>query len=535
MMIRKALFTLLVVGAIAMLASTAFANGDVHYVHPSGDDGNAGTSCDHATFSEIQEALADGAVTAGDTVVVCEATYDVEGDTIEIAKANITLRGDGAARLECDGSCDDPAITITKAGVTVESLHITGFDTAISVRHNNDDPTDPNDTAIADNTIDPNNTSSSLILVRNADRVTVSDNSISGGRTGIDVDGGENHIVTGNTISGTDRSGIDLHSTTNPTIRDNTIRDIAGSGNGMSLGETQSGADITGNTVTNPGGAGIYFEPSSAGTVTINDNVISGVTAHNPGIQVDQDHDDASITVSGNVIDDTPVGLDVRNPTNIAIENNQVSDSHDVGVLIRGSGTGNDLSGNEVCGSHDVDIRIESGISDTQVVGNTFDTIDDDGVNTTIASNSTCPTPSGSRSSTSSDEPDCSESSDGLTIEVQGDGCRIRDMHVQPIDPDAPLSPAPPAGLVLPYGLIAFEITGIEPGSTVTVTIELPGPATEYWKFQNGEWFPLTDAAFDGNMLTLTLTDGGLGDASGVADGTIVDPGAPAVRASFTG
>lgn len=50
----------------------------------------------------------------------------------------------------------------------------------------------------------------------------------------------------------------------------------------------------------------------------------------------------------------------------------------------------------------------------------------------------------------------------------------------------------------------------------------------------DGAWTQL-DAEIDGSTVTFTLTDGGVGDADGVADGTIVDPGAPAVRASFTG
>jgi hypothetical protein len=55
---------------------------------------------------------------------------------------------------------------------------------------------------------------------------------------------------------------------------------------------------------------------------------------------------------------------------------------------------------------------------------------------------------------------------------------------------------------------------------------------TQYWKCINGQWVNVTSllGSNDGdNTLTLTLTDGGLGDADGVANGTIVDPGGPAV------
>ena len=95
-----------------------------------------------------------------------------------------------------------------------------------------------------------------------------------------------------------------------------------------------------------------------------------------------------------------------------------------------------------------------------------------------------------------------------------------------------------PRGVEFPHGLFSFNILGLNPGETVTVTITLPSPVpagTQYWKCQNGIWIDCTSLVGDNdgdNVLTLTLTDGGLGDADGVANGTIVDPGGPAVAAS---
>jgi len=90
-----------------------------------------------------------------------------------------------------------------------------------------------------------------------------------------------------------------------------------------------------------------------------------------------------------------------------------------------------------------------------------------------------------------------------------------------------------PAGVVFPHGLFSFNITGIAPGSTVTVTIAYPSSmpvGTQYWKCQGGVWVDCTSLLGDDDgdeVLTLTLTDGGLGDADGLANGTIVDPGGP--------
>lgn len=95
------------------------------------------------------------------------------------------------------------------------------------------------------------------------------------------------------------------------------------------------------------------------------------------------------------------------------------------------------------------------------------------------------------------------------------------------------LACAPKSGLMFPQGFFSFNIVNLIPGTTVTVTITLPAnmPAnTQYWKCINGNWVDCTSllGSNDGdNVLTLTITDGGLGDSDGLANGTIVDPGGP--------
>jgi len=92
-----------------------------------------------------------------------------------------------------------------------------------------------------------------------------------------------------------------------------------------------------------------------------------------------------------------------------------------------------------------------------------------------------------------------------------------------------------PWDVEFPHGFFSFNILGLNPGETVTVTVTLPLPisaGTQYWKCQNGAWVDCTSLLGDNDgddVLTLTLTDGGLGDADGIANGTIVDPGGPVV------
>jgi YVTN family beta-propeller protein len=100
------------------------------------------------------------------------------------------------------------------------------------------------------------------------------------------------------------------------------------------------------------------------------------------------------------------------------------------------------------------------------------------------------------------------------------------------------LACAPKSGFNFPQGFFSFNITNLTPGATVIITITLPSYmpiGAQYWKCINGNWVDCTSllGSNDGdNILTLTLTDGGLGDADGVVNGTIVDPGGPAVAAA---
>jgi hypothetical protein len=98
------------------------------------------------------------------------------------------------------------------------------------------------------------------------------------------------------------------------------------------------------------------------------------------------------------------------------------------------------------------------------------------------------------------------------------------------IDPSTmPASSGKPDNLI--YGLLEIEVRVSSPGATTTVTIFLPSPApagygwykytaTTGWTDYSG------NAAFNParDQVTLTLTDGGIGDNDGWVNGVIVDP-----------
>jgi hypothetical protein len=93
---------------------------------------------------------------------------------------------------------------------------------------------------------------------------------------------------------------------------------------------------------------------------------------------------------------------------------------------------------------------------------------------------------------------------------------------------------------------VAFEVVGIEPGSPVSVTLTLPlePDLGTYWRYSatqedpSRHWYRFD---FDGTTgadivhepdqtrIILHFVDGARGDGDLVADGHLVDPGAPAI------
>lgn len=88
----------------------------------------------------------------------------------------------------------------------------------------------------------------------------------------------------------------------------------------------------------------------------------------------------------------------------------------------------------------------------------------------------------------------------------------------------------------LPYGLIGFDLENVPIGGVAIVQLQIPTGtfANQYWKFDSSTE-KLVDFSFDGTtgaklesgVFHLYLQDGGRGDADGIANGRIVDPGGP--------
>jgi hypothetical protein len=108
--------------------------------------------------------------------------------------------------------------------------------------------------------------------------------------------------------------------------------------------------------------------------------------------------------------------------------------------------------------------------------------------------------------------------------------------------PTATQTAALPRGVALTNGLLDLTLTTGTSGSDATVVVQyttaVPTGAV-YMKYgktaarPTDHWYQLDTSravfAADRMSVTLTLTDGGVGDNDLQADGTIVDPGGPAL------
>ncbi len=157
------------------------------------------------------------------------------------------------------------------------------------------------------------------------------------------------------------------------------------------------------------------------------------------------------------------------------------------------------------------------GVPDAQQVGSTVD-LDKDGVKdnqqTTIRS----------------------IKMEGTTVQI---GVSIKDCptafaveSVESEDPRQPDAYASAKPKRMPFGLINFKIAVAKPGDSAAVKLYFSAPAplrSKWFKYDPiaDRWYDFSAYAkfsADRRSLTLSLRDGGAGDADGVANGVIVDP-----------
>jgi hypothetical protein len=160
---------------------------------------------------------------------------------------------------------------------------------------------------------------------------------------------------------------------------------------------------------------------------------------------------------------------------------------------------------------------------------------DDDGVNNAVengAPNGGDGNNDGTQDSQQNNVTSLPNALDGQYVTIAApNGTSVANVQAVPV----PSAPTPPAGATFPVGLVNFEVHGVSPGGTAAVTLHLPAGSSPngYFKLHDGAWLDFSvNASIASAQVTLTLTDGAVGDDDRAANGTIVDPGGPAVLPS---
>ena len=222
----------------------------------------------------------------------------------------------------------------------------------------------------------------------------------------------------------------------------------------------------------------------------------------------------ASVQVSNAV---TIRGIDTA--AQITVEGGEYAIGCDANAFRSTAGTVN--NGQSVCVRHTAAAAYDSVTNTVLIIGGVRDTF----------SSTTGPDPAnGSQQQVNSPS--------GRPVAVRSSTGLIEDLTN---NAEPPAGSSPPAGVAFEDGYFSFRITGLPVGGSSIVSLTLPSgsqPDT-YYKVIGGQYVEFlfdgsTGARISGNTVTLHLVDGGRGDADGVANGVIVDPGAPASLAPTT-
>ncbi len=104
-------------------------------------------------------------------------------------------------------------------------------------------------------------------------------------------------------------------------------------------------------------------------------------------------------------------------------------------------------------------------------------------------------------------------------------GTNLTDVHTMSAN-DSFLNQTKPSDYLF-TDLVSFRVAGVQVGGTITVDITFPSVASgaKYFKVDDNGFSEFSGAVFNGNTVTLTLTDGGAGDEDGQPNGEILEPG----------
>jgi parallel beta-helix repeat protein len=346
------------------------------------------------------------------------------------------------------------------------------------------------------------------IFLWHSDGNTVTGNDASQNlRNNIILVGSSDNSITDNDVTHSMAGGISILDSSNNIITGNDASSSFAH-NGINLVESSNNT-LTNNMANSNVGHGIYLESSNNNT--LEDNIANLNSRDGICLESSNDNQIARNDILSNLATDSGIHLDLDCAGNVIHFNNIVGNSP--------YGVYNENTSEVVDAQNNWWGAIDGPDDDAEIINGSGDRI-----STNVDAN-----PWLEHSSVTPAEQTTTATATG-TASFSTDGGAITDLEA--VD-ERTLPTEGKPDLEFSQGFFSFNMTGLSNGQTVNITITLPQAVpvgTQYWKCQNDNWYQIPISGDDGDdVITIALTDGGIGDADGEANGVIVDPGGPGV------
>ncbi|ODS41335.1 MAG: hypothetical protein A7315_06610 [Candidatus Altiarchaeales archaeon WOR_SM1_79] len=457
-------------------------------------------------------------------------TGPCSGDGLEIGSAGITLDCNGV-QIIGSKAFGSTGIKNVFNDVTIKNCNVMNFNNGIHI------------TGVSDNIIDNNTVSSTTffhgdgIWVETSTWNNITNNNVSSYKWGIGLDTqSDNNLVEANTVYSCqwlDQSGnwigygINAYASSVNTMKNN---NITNNSYGIYLYGGSNFNNISDNKISNNINTGIKVSYCDPGWWLCGGNTNNTILRNNvslnggDGVYIDVFCKYTNITLN-NIQNNAQSGMGAGiyldgNGSNV-VSNNNITNNRFDGISI-GNLVNETINSNKVCSNNNFDFNVLSIPPGNYGDDNSCDKPSVWNDNGAVGCTWSCPT--GVQTSTNT----------GTAYFSTNKGMIANLVAVN----ESSLNSTGKPNLTFIHGFFEFNITGLLLGENVTVKIELLGnlPAnSQYWKYGPNcnnnnitEWYQIPMGSNDGdNIITINLTDGGLGDDNCTPDGMIIDQGGP--------
>jgi parallel beta-helix repeat protein len=296
--------------------------------------------------------------TSGDTILFHDNngtayTYNVN----LVINKTLNLITDGYVTLNA-ANTSNPVLSLTKGanGTSISGLDITGASGSIGINVN----------SVNKITLTNDNISGNMLGVEllNSSNNTITGNNITNSDNGLNLDQSNNNTITGNTLEYNSESGLIMQNSSNNIIRNNKVEDNNLSG--MSINNATKN-NITGNIITS-NQIGVSLSDNSYNNtiqnnniadnsftglniIKSNNNIITNNTVSNDGLTGISIQNSNINTVNNNTIKNNQYyGIYLDNSNNTTIKENNITDNQ-YGISVYGTSNTTTIQFNSIIGN----------------------------------------------------------------------------------------------------------------------------------------------------------------------------------------